>query len=374
MAVVYTKKEKTNIILRLILLAILLIVIVVCIAIVVNQMKVKKGLKRIVPDYSKYQSKIADYNFYYYLNKTDKSLSVNHDTLKYNYSAKFDYISELVDIYQEYDGINNLYYINNNPNTQIEVDEILYNYLKMIYDYNKDYILLAPIYTFWQDLLYSIDTSKGLLDPIKSSANKALIDNYMTNSKDKISLTFLDDNKIILNVSDDYEKINDIYISFGIFEQAVIMDYIKNEITKLGYNDGYIISSLGFYLDFGSSSFNKTLTITSKTYNRGFHTIDIKPGYSYVNTYNYIFNNYYPLYEVDDIVRTPFINYNTGYTIDVNTELFISNNSIIDCLNQTLNYYLNDTKTISYLYEKDNKIFTNISELTSSLLEVVYEN
>lgn len=46
-------------------------------------------------------------------------------------------ISKLTDNFKEYEGINNVYYINNNVNKEIEIDELLYNILKDSLSYNK---------------------------------------------------------------------------------------------------------------------------------------------------------------------------------------------------------------------------------------------
>ena len=97
MAVVYTKKQKQNIIIRVILLIALLIVIVVCVAIIIDQNKVKKGLKEIKADTSKYISRESDYIMKYYLDSSNgKSISTNHNTLKKLYSESYDFIYELI--------------------------------------------------------------------------------------------------------------------------------------------------------------------------------------------------------------------------------------------------------------------------------------
>ena len=71
MAVVYTKAEKKNIIIRVSLLVALLIVLVVVIVIIVNSSKTKPGIVNISNDSSKHSGQLSDFDLNYYLEEED---------------------------------------------------------------------------------------------------------------------------------------------------------------------------------------------------------------------------------------------------------------------------------------------------------------
>ena len=139
MAVVYTKAEKKNIIIRVSLLVALLIVLVVVIVIIVNSSKTKPGIVKISNDSSKHSGQLSDFDFNYYLE--EENLAKNQIQLERYYGEAFDKIYEQITPYEDVLGVNNIKYINDHPNQDIKVDSLLYDYLKKVYDLNPKYIL-----------------------------------------------------------------------------------------------------------------------------------------------------------------------------------------------------------------------------------------
>ena len=233
MAVTFTKKEKQNIIIRLSLLAALIVVIVICVVIIVNQSKTKGGINEIARDSSKYSGQMSDYKLYY--NLDEENAGATELMLERQYAAAFDKIYELVTEYEEFEGIYNIYYINNHVNEDIALEPVLYNYLKRIYDLNPKYLFEAPLYNFWESMIYSKDTNqRNKLEPENDSENSDSIDYFVNTSLNKIDISFLDNYKIRVNVEDDYKKIDesDSYISLALFYDSVIMDYVKSYLAK----------------------------------------------------------------------------------------------------------------------------------------------
>lgn len=372
MAAEFTKSEKRNIIIRLLILAALLIVIVVSVVIIVNQSKTKGGITNISNDSSKYSGQLSDYKFYY--NLSEENAGAQSLLLEREYANSFDKIYELVDEYDEFKEINNIYYINNHINEDIVLNPILYNYLKKVYDLNPFYLFEAPIYSYWEGMIYSKDINqRNEIEPENNIEMKDSIDYFINTSLNNISIDFKDNYTIKLNVNDDYKKINDedSYMSFSLFYDAIIMDYIKAYMTNLGYINGYLISRNGFYIDLGLTVDNSIL-LTSKEYNDGYYSLKCESKNSYICIYDYKSSTEYPYYEYNGSKRSLFINPNTGYSFDIYSSVFYSNDNIIDLLSKVYDYYLDNNK-INYIILRDNKIYTNVKSVTNQKIEVVYE-
>ena len=372
MAVVYTKEQKKSIIIRISLLAILLAVIVVCIVIIVNQFKPKKGLNIIPHDMSKHSGEMTNYNFSYYLDDGDGN---KKNALEKLYSESFDKIYELIDEYENIENLNNIYYINNHINEDITIDPILYNYLKKVYDLNPKYILSGSLYDYWWQMTNTIyPEQRDEIDPINDLEIKSSIDYFVNTSINHISLDFKDNNVIRLNVDNEYKIVsdNDKYISFSLFYKPVILDYIKNQLNDKGYSNGYIVTLDGFYQDLGLVATNINIKLTSREYLNGYYNLECKKGNNYVLLYDYKINSYYSYYEYNNEKRTLFLDYNTGYSFDYNSSIYYSTNSLIDTLSGVYDYYYNK-KGINYIIQKEHKIYTNVKEITSENIEVVYE-
>ena len=218
MAATFTKKEKQNIIIRLSLLAALVVVIVICVVIIVNNSKTKGGINEISNDSSKYSGQMSDFKFYYNLDEENAGATLLQ--LERDYTSAFDKIYELVSEYEEIEGIYNLYYINNHINEDVAIEPVLYNYLKKIYDLNPKYLLEAPLYDYWEGMIYSKDVNqRNKIEPENNAEIKDSLDYFVNTSLNKISISFLDNYKIRVNVEDDYKKIEDgnPYISLSFF-------------------------------------------------------------------------------------------------------------------------------------------------------------
>ncbi|MBO5542184.1 MAG: hypothetical protein J5936_01990 [Acholeplasmatales bacterium] len=372
MAATFTKKEKQNIIIRLLILAALIVVIVICVVIIVNNSKTKGGINEISNDSSKYSGQMSDFKFYY--NLDEENAGATQLKLEREYTSAFDKIYELVSEYDELEGIYNVYYINNHINEDISLEPVLYNYLKKIYDLNPKYLLSAPLYDYWEGMIYSKDLNqRNNIEPENNIEITNSLDYFMNTSLNNISISFLDSYKIRVNVNDDYKKIDDgnPYISLSLFYDSVIMDYIKSYLAKSNLSDGYIISSNGFYLDLGLTIENRIL-LTSKEYQGGYYSLSCEKGNNYICLYNYKPSVDYPYYEYNDAKRSLFINYNTGYSLDIYSSVFYKNGDMIDLLSNVFDYYLNGNN-INHLIQKDNKIYTNVKSVSSDSIEVVYE-
>ena len=224
MAVVFTKKEKRSIIIRIVLIILLLGVIIASIIGIVHSVKVKRGFNRIESDYSTLQSLSEEFEFYYYLDD-DNLGSVSKNRTEYTklYSSSIEKIYMLLDSYNSYENINNVYYINHHINEDIQVEEILYDSLLEIYQLDKTTLLYGNLIEFWDNQFYSIDDQqKRLNDPLNNLVQAQKIEDFIQ-SYNTISLEFKENHTIHLHVPTELvSKINmnetEHYLDFSIFD------------------------------------------------------------------------------------------------------------------------------------------------------------
>lgn len=154
----------------------------------------------------------------------------------------------------EIENINNLWYINHHPNEEIEVDKWLYSAIEKTVDSGSRYIYLGPAYSIYDSLYYM--TSPDYAKDYDPSLNPELAVLYQqisdfAKSEDNISLELLGDNKIKLNVSEEYlefaeDNALDRFIDFYWMKNAYICDYLAERISSSGYTHGVISSYDGF--------------------------------------------------------------------------------------------------------------------------------
>ena len=284
------------------------------------------------------------------------------------YSDLVSYSYKLLDSEILYDDIFNIAYINNHLNEEIEVDSILYNSFKMIKEYDLLFILyLGPLYYETTGIIYN-SSSLDVFSPLyNNEVNKYFNDiiHYINNNS--IELVLLNNNKIKLAIDNDYLdyiKNNNVknIISFGWIKNAIMVDYLANNLMSKGYIYG-ILSSVDGYtriLD-NTNEYNYNIIDYDK---RSYicATIKYNNSYSIVNLRNYIYlaEDYYRiLYISEDEIYSYYIDNNGKYINDnrniINYSLYYS------CLEISLNMFdlfFNEISIneINRIYEKE--IFT----------------
>ncbi len=158
---------------------------------------------------------------------------------------------------ESFDGMNNVRVINKNPNKELTVDEVLYDAFSIINELNSRYIYLAPVYARYDDIFFCSDDSQLTdFDPRLSSEVKDEYAEVWDHAREGCGIELLGDNKIRLNVSEDYlryaekEGITD-FVSFFWLKNAFITDYIADIMIENGFTDGSITSYDGFTRNLG---------------------------------------------------------------------------------------------------------------------------
>lgn len=153
--------------------------------------------------------------------------------------------------------IHNLAYINQNPNTAIVVDDLLYNSLKSAYEYtvstNGVYnVYGGEILTFWDN----VSTNSAITDPAINPVYETLLNNIVTEvnafTADPTQGLIFDDenNSIEYKVTNPSENIT---VDLQILKSAYAMEYLRTAINAEGYASGLLSSEYGFILSLGAN-------------------------------------------------------------------------------------------------------------------------
>ncbi len=155
---------------------------------------------------------------------------------------------------KEYADVSNLAYISNHPGIEITVDPVLYDALALITEGGSRRIYQKPITDAYR-MLFGCENEiiAKDYDPYYNSDVAAKFDeinSYILNDE-HIRLELLDDNKIILYVSDEYASYAEAngqvgYLDFGIFRNAFFVDALADELIEKGYTYGSVVSFDGF--------------------------------------------------------------------------------------------------------------------------------
>lgn len=247
---------------QMIIAALLLLFGMVMMGISVKQLlTTEAGWKKIEVSGSNKRTCGDDFVLLYNLGASEVSATVENKALTKIYS---DTMSKAYDVFsadEDVESVYNLHYINQNPNTEIEVDGLLYDAFEKIAKYENDNIYLGPVYETYDDIFScQDDVLTKEFDPnqnkeVKTYYNK--IANYIK-SKD-VELELLGDNKVKLKVSKEYEnylKENGIQkiIDLSIMKNAFVIDYVADELIEAGFENGCITSYDGFSRNLNSSN------------------------------------------------------------------------------------------------------------------------
>lgn len=214
----------------------------------------------------------SEFVFKYYFEGRETAVSAEYKKLSRQYSEICENAYRLFSNSAEFDGVNNVKYINLHPNEEINVDSVLYNAFSLLAKYENRDIYLAPVYECYSSVFASqTDIEAKSADPLFAPEVKSFIDSVtrFTKNADDICLKLLGDNTVKLCVSEDYlsfAKENEIssFIDFYRLKNAFIADYIAKELVSAGYKKGNISSFDGFTRNLDDSDTEYSLKIIDK--------------------------------------------------------------------------------------------------------------
>ncbi len=316
-----------NVLFRAILVGVLLVIGVSSIAYGVKSLlQVESGWTEIHADASADTNLSNEFVFMYNLG-TNSELSVTAE----NKAVIAVYTDVMVKVYelfhngQEFENVNNIYYINKHPNEEIVVDDMLYAAFSVISEYENRNIYLAPVYAQYNNLFYCEDDVELVtFDPY---LNEELATEYkeiaqFAADKNAIDVELLGNNKIKLHVSDEYltfceeNAISD-FVDFSWMKNAFIVDYLADTLVDKGYTAGAISSYDGFSrnLDESGTEFSFNIYDRAEGNIRQVATMQYSGAKSIVTMRNYPMNTLdtYSYYELDNgEIRTSYLSIEDG--------------------------------------------------------------
>lgn len=202
--------------------------------------------------------------FQYYIGAGELSATAEKRAVKKLYSELTRTSYQLFHTSQGFDGVHNLYYINQHPNEEIEVDEMLYEAFSMIEKHGNRAVYLAPVYVQYSNLFGCNDDVETVdFDPYQNEEIARYFADIASfaGDKDAIDIQLLGDHRIKLYVSDAYlnyaaENGFSEFIDLYWMKNAFVVDYIADTMRENGFVMGSISSYDGFVrnLDGGSGT------------------------------------------------------------------------------------------------------------------------
>ena len=204
---------------------------------------------------------------------------------------------------QEFEGVVNVYTINQHPNEVLEVDPGLYAAFSDVVKSGRRELYLGPVYERYDDLFFcQDDVQLPDFDPRLSEEVRAEYAGVLVYANDPqtISLELLDGNRVRLNVSEAYlswaeqEGITR-FIDFSWMRNAFVADYLAGEMIAGGYTKGTLSSYDGFVRNLDGRSGNYTYSL----YHRRDNTIYPAANLRYSGPMSFVRMRDYPISEQD---------------------------------------------------------------------------
>ena len=296
--------------------------------------------------------------FQYYIGAGELSATAEKKAVKKLYSELTKTSYQLFHTSQGFDGVHNLYYINQHPNEEIEVDEMLYEAFSMIEKHGNRAVYLAPVYVQYSNLFGCNDDVETVdFDPYQNEEIARYFADIASfaGDKDAIDIQLLGDHRIKLYVSDAYlnyaaENGFSEFIDLYWMKNAFVVDYIADTMRENGFVMGSISSYDGFVrnLDGGSGT-----EYAFNIFNRVGNTVHQAGVMRYDHAMSIVFLRDYPANSLDwqhyyefqnGVVRTAYIDVADGFCKSAvhNLVTYASDQSCAEILMQVSPVYISD--------------------------------
>lgn len=200
----------------------------------------------------------SEFVFQYYSNGD----TAEHKQIYRLYSEAARTAYQLFSADEAFEGVNNIYFLNRHPNEKVTVDPVLYQAFSTLKAHGNRNIYLASVYRQYDSMFYSQSDLEAVeFDPYQSAEQKAYLQQLtaMSNDPAMAELELLDDNQVMLRVSETYlqfAKENEIsdFINFHWMKNAFIVDYLAQTMIDHHFTAGNISSYDGFIRNLDSTS------------------------------------------------------------------------------------------------------------------------
>lgn len=298
-----------------------------------------------------------DFVFMYNLGASGAGATVEGKAIVALYTDATEQAYQLFHTKEEFEYVNNIYYINRHPNEEIIVDDMLYKAFDLISQTGNRNIYMGPVYMQYDDIFYcQEDYQLADFDPY---VNEQVAEDYrniavFANDPEMINIQLLGDNKVKLFVSDEYlsyAKENDIvdYIDFFWMKNAFIVDYIADLMIASGHIRGSISSYDGFIRTLDTTETSYSFNV----YDRVGQELNLAQVMEYTGPLSMV---YYRDYEMNSLdyhhyykkdngeIRTAYVDVNDGFSKEAIDSLYVysKNSSCAKLLLETVSVYVAD--------------------------------
>ena len=212
------------------------------------------------------------FKLHYDIGASGAAASAEYRKVRDVYSKALDKYAKLFSSDTDYSGIVNIRYINLHPNEEISVDPALFEALKKLETMGDGQHYLGITLEIYGAVFSSSgDGYAAAQDPKRDAAmgdiNRMACE--FSRDRDAVNIEFLADNKIRLNVCEEYMTFASEYgftnyIDLGIFTSAFIVDATAEALTEEGLTYGSISSYDGFSRNLDTRDIDYSFSFYSK--------------------------------------------------------------------------------------------------------------
>ena len=219
-----------------------------------KMVRVQPGWQTISADGGMTDTCVYDFTLQYLLGETEQKTNEENSAVAELYMTSAAQAHKIFSADTAYENVNNLYYLNHNANQEVSLEPALYSALELMVKEGGRRLYLAPIYENNRALLASLeDYEAEELDPTANEDTKAFYEETLpfVNDPEKVDLKLLGNNKVCLQVSNDYlvyaGKMGiENFVELDWLRNAFIIDYMAEEFIAAGHTNGILVSYDGF--------------------------------------------------------------------------------------------------------------------------------
>ena len=196
----------------------------------------------------------GEFSLVYHLGTGETSLSKEKKAIAGVYTAACETAHKLFHSTAEYEGVQNIAYINSHPNETVTVDPKLYKAFEQLENSGIRHQYMGPAYETYNGVFYCREEYQTAdYDPLQNDELRAYFSEIAAFAADPeaVHLELLDENRVCLRVSEAYLKFSEEnetnrFLDLYWMKNAFIADFIAEQLTESGYTHGVLSSYDGF--------------------------------------------------------------------------------------------------------------------------------
>ena len=148
-----------------------------------------------------------DFIFQYYVGAAGVDATAERKALTLLYTDALVKAYEVFHNDEAFEGVNNIYEINQHPNEELTVDPVLYGAFETVAEYGRREIYLAPVYLEYKNLFFCNDDSETFHYDAEQNADVRTYFGEIAayaNDPSMVNVELLGDNRLKLHVSEEY--------------------------------------------------------------------------------------------------------------------------------------------------------------------------